>query len=311
MYQAYMPFCYYPVKIVFVDDQESFIESTSFLLGKYNLKTFTNPIDALEFLNQEVKKQFSLAQLYEELNVHNKDDVYTWEELQANLLKAIAKPHQQEYAVVICDYQMPLLDGFELFENMRSNYLERILLTGEADFAKAVGAFNKGLIDFYVRKDSDQIGFELADLLEAAVWQYFIKFNPLEGHGDEVFSFLQDAEFASYLQEFLKEKNITEMYLWHYAGDILLINAKGEKRILCVRTQQDMDDSADFVQQDYLEDPSKELETLREEITAGKKMLSFVSDEEETEVLNIFKTFATRQQKYYLAEQAFYQLGKS
>jgi len=313
MYQSYFPVCYYPTRIIFIDDQENFIDSTSLLLKSYMLKTFTNPVDALEFINREVKKQFSIARMYEEINVQSKYDLYTWQEFQANLLAALAKPHNEEYSVVICDYQMPLLDGFELFENIHSHYLERILLTGEADFAKAVGAFNKGLINFYIRKDNSEIATELMQLLETATWQYFNKFNAIDAQPEDSFSFLYDPVLAQYFKTLMKEKRIMEMYLWHYHGDLLVINARGEKSIISIRNQQALDESVELVYQDYLEEPSEALDELLKALKAGEKIISFIdeTDEDATpQVFPVFKTLNTDQQTYYFFEQPFYQIGK-
>lgn len=61
---------------------------------------------------------------------------------------------QGPFAVVISDYQMPLMNGVQLFSQMLSidKNAQRILLTGYANLQVAIDAVNQGKISSFLRK---------------------------------------------------------------------------------------------------------------------------------------------------------------
>jgi putative nucleotidyltransferase with HDIG domain len=82
--------------------------------------------------------------------------------------KALEVLTQQTFDAVVCDMQMPNMNGAQLLETIKEKYPEtvRILLTGHADLNAAVDAVNRGGIYRFLTKPWDDA--ELISCLHAA-----------------------------------------------------------------------------------------------------------------------------------------------
>ncbi|MCK4483731.1 MAG: response regulator, partial [Candidatus Thorarchaeota archaeon] len=69
---------------------------------------------------------------------------------------ALNKMEKQNFDVIICDYQMPGMDGLELLEKLRGegNSIPFIIFTGRGREDVAIRALNLGATN-YVQKGSD------------------------------------------------------------------------------------------------------------------------------------------------------------
>ena len=101
-------------KILFVDDEESILNSLKRLLRNegYEIYTFFNPLEALEFLKKE--------------RVH----------------------------LIISDQRMPLMSGAQLLEKVRRNFPEtiRAILSGYSDAEVLLNGINSGQIFHFFTK---------------------------------------------------------------------------------------------------------------------------------------------------------------
>ncbi|OLS22697.1 MAG: Response regulator MprA [Candidatus Heimdallarchaeota archaeon LC_3] len=86
--------------------------------------------------------------------------------------KAIQMISQQTFDVVVCDYEMPHLNGLQLLEQLRKkgNFIPFIIFTGRGREEIAIKALNQGA-DFYVNKGTDIISQykELCHFVKLAV----------------------------------------------------------------------------------------------------------------------------------------------
>lgn len=308
MDRCFVPCCYYPTEVIFIDDEQSFLDTMGASLEEFSFKMFAKPKESIAFINQHLKTQKRLLDLYHIINHKNRHDLKVWQRLQNELLAALAsKQHHHEFAIIICDYQMPGITGFELFDEINSKAFKRILLTGEADFIKAMAGFNKSLIDFYVRKDVDDIVEEVVQTVKRAEWDYFVSFNHLEIVDADPLAFITDAEFSLQLKKFFEQKGIAEFYLWNPIGDILAIDKKGEKHLISVRNQHALQEYASYMEQEYLDEPSEECKEAYERLKAHKEILLFQTQGHglEAKALPIIQHFTTSKNQYYLAESKF------
>ena len=87
----------------------------------------------------------------------------------AEALKLVAK---NNYAVIITDMQMPLMDGIELLKRIKvkSPNSVRMMLTGNADQKTAIDALNIGDIFRFINKPCEHEN--LCTLIEAGIEQY-------------------------------------------------------------------------------------------------------------------------------------------
>lgn len=72
----------------------------------------------------------------------------------ATASEAVASIAQQEYDCIICDYNLPDVDGLSLLQNLRQNgdSTPFIILTGEGNEEVAATALRSGADDYYVKK---------------------------------------------------------------------------------------------------------------------------------------------------------------
>lgn len=65
-------------------------------------------------------------------------------------IEAVERLREQEFDLLITDYQMPNMDGFELLAHVRENYpdMPAVMLTGHASVQHAVMAMGNGAVDY-------------------------------------------------------------------------------------------------------------------------------------------------------------------
>ena len=86
--------------------------------------------------------------------------------------EAIALAKENEFAVVVSDQRMPIMEGTELLERIREIQPDsiRIILTGYADISAAIDAINKGAVWRFMSKPWDDE--QLRSTIKAAVSQF-------------------------------------------------------------------------------------------------------------------------------------------
>lgn len=67
---------------------------------------------------------------------------------------AISIINHSKYDIVICDYNMPGINGIEVLRHSRQvmPYAARVLMTGHSDINIAISAINEGSIFYYITK---------------------------------------------------------------------------------------------------------------------------------------------------------------
>ena len=68
---------------------------------------------------------------------------------------------------------MPSLNGVEFCSQLKQKSFKKIMLTGKAGESVAVQAFNEGIIDKFIRKDSPNFEKTLTVAIEELQHEYF------------------------------------------------------------------------------------------------------------------------------------------
>ncbi len=93
-------------------------------------------------------------------------------ETAGNGRDALTLVNNREYAVIVSDLSMPMMDGLTFLERTRevSPYSTRVVVTGDADLEKALDAVNRGNVFQFLQKpcSSDM----LAQTIRAGVEQF-------------------------------------------------------------------------------------------------------------------------------------------
>lgn len=90
--------------------------------------------------------------------------------------------HQGPFAVVISDYQMPFMNGIELFSRIVAinKNIHRILITGHADLQMAIDAVNHGKITAFLTKPTPAAS--IRSVVLDAINAYTAEFSPVQQH---------------------------------------------------------------------------------------------------------------------------------
>lgn len=240
-----LPVYAHPTMTLLVDDSDSFLRSLAFQLDPIHAsKTFHDTGSALQWL-----RQYSAPQGRSELPLHASFDAHQHgEQLSVALdLDGIYRIAGQRHrfatpSVLVVDYSMPQMNGLEFCELVQDLPCKKILFTGAADEKIAVTAFNRGLIDRYIRKSDahalDQLELEISALQQ----RYF------EQQSDTVrelavlhnYQFLRDPAFVAQVKQLKAELDFIEHYLFPNPSGLLLIDKFGRTRLLLVETEQGM-----------------------------------------------------------------------
>lgn len=262
--------CYYPTRIILIDDNEPFLQNIETQLNIENItcSSFNTPSDFVKYFNEEYNihpfSKTSFLWLEENDFDHRTIDINIRE-----IYKTLFNNERfGEISIAISDYAMPDMNGLELFANLKEDYpLKRILLTAEADEKLAVQAFNDGLIDAFIRKDMQDFSKTLITTIYNLQSKYFNNLSHFImtclTQDPSNTSCLNDSIFVSFFEAL--SKKYTEYYLLDEFGSYLLMDFEGKPTWLAVKTEEEAESNYEIAK-DFSETASVSpdlLETLR------------------------------------------------
>ncbi len=159
------PLFHRPGTLVFVDDDPDYLEMLALVLPRqWAVRLFLRPQDCIAQLQQE--------QPFWEADAWNQQQlVDQWragKPLVPQILEYWAR-HTERYSmanVCVIDYSMPGMDGLQALAALKDWPGSRVLLTGQADDQLAIDAFNQGLIQQFVPKQTPDIARHLTDVMQ-------------------------------------------------------------------------------------------------------------------------------------------------
>jgi CheY-like chemotaxis protein len=159
------PLFHRPGTIVFLDDDPDYLEMLALVLPRHwHVKLFLRPMECIHYLQQE--PPFWEADAWNQQQLV--DQWRAGKPLVPQILGYWSK-YTERYAltrVCVFDYSMPAMDGLTALAELVDWPGSRVLLTGQADEQVAVRAFNRGLIDQFIAKQTPDISRYLIDAVE-------------------------------------------------------------------------------------------------------------------------------------------------
>ena len=159
------PLFHRPGTIVFLDDDPDYLEMLALVLPRHwHVKLFMRPAECISYLQKEPP--------FWEADAWNQQQLITeWREGKALIPQILAywSKYSERYAltrVCVVDYSMPGMDGLQALGELMDWPGARVLLTGQADEQVAVRAFNRGLIDQFIAKQTPDISRRLIDAVQ-------------------------------------------------------------------------------------------------------------------------------------------------
>lgn len=159
------PLFHRPGTVVFLDDDPDYLEMLALVLPRqWHVKLFLRPADCIAYLLQEPPFWEADAWNQQQLIEHWRAGT----PLIPQVLAYWAK-YTERYAlsrVCVVDFSMPGMDGLQALSELGDWPGSRVLLTGQADEQMAVRAFNRGLIDQFIPKQSPDISRRLVEAVD-------------------------------------------------------------------------------------------------------------------------------------------------
>jgi CheY-like chemotaxis protein len=158
------PLYHRPGTVIFLDDDSQYLEMLALVLPRHwHVRLYLHPQDWIEVLRQDTQRwEADIATQF--------DMIERWrggKPLIPQLLEYWANPTRFALSrVCVVDYSMPAMDGLQALSQIADWPGSRVLLTGQADEQVAVQAFNLGLIDQFITKQTPDISRRLMEAIE-------------------------------------------------------------------------------------------------------------------------------------------------
>lgn len=253
MHYSSIPTCYFPTTAVFVDDSRDFLLNFVLQLDEgLAYRVFDSPFHALDCIREKRCELDLLSQRCISEYTEAKNCPLTNHTVNLDLAAIHAEVYNprrfSEISVVVVDYAMPGIDGLEFCRRIEDSNIKKILLTGQADEAMAIEAFNEGLIDRYIKKSDPHAADLITKSIYELQYQYFIAMSDMVTRMLAVSSpsCLQDKLFADFFRHYCLENNIVEYYLVDNSGSLLMLDDDATVSFLIVKTEQDMRNHCDL-----------------------------------------------------------------
>jgi DNA-binding NarL/FixJ family response regulator len=149
-------------KVAFIDDDPPYLDALQMVIPEQMLATYHTDPDTLgPLLDKNREKLHAERELLLRLDARN--GIASPSAVVAALQYLASPVRHDVIAVLIADFSMPKENGVNLCRRFRMPGMQRLLLTGMADQAMAISAFNIGAIEQYVPKQAPHLLDELVE----------------------------------------------------------------------------------------------------------------------------------------------------
>ncbi|CDG81848.1 response regulator [Janthinobacterium agaricidamnosum] len=239
-----LPIYTHPTLTVLIDDSDSFLRSMSFQLDPMLAKkTFHDTHSALSWLQQDGQRD-GISPLQVNFDTQNLPPDHCNVAVDIERIYRISGQPRRfaTPSVLVVDYSMPQMNGLEFCQAVRHLPCKKILFTGAADEKIAVTAFNRGLIDRYIKKSDDDALDMLEQEIVALQKQFFSEQS--ETLRDLLvlhhYPFLEDPALAAVVQQLSRQHGFVEHYIFPNPSGILFFDKHGKGSLMIIETEKDM-----------------------------------------------------------------------
>ncbi len=227
---------------VLIDDSQSFLDSIVFRLqSPLGTKVFHDPHAAIQWLRQAHSRSDN-----DELPIHVGYDEHTLSFERRTvavdidqIYRRVMNPERFLFpSVLVIDYAMPEMDGVAFCQALQDLPCKKILFTGQADEKIAISAFNRGLIDRYIKKNDPDALEHLENGIRDLRKAYFTDLSRtlkdlLARHS---YAFLSDPVIGELVQQLCIRYGFVEYYLFPNPTGILFFDIDGKATLMVLET---------------------------------------------------------------------------
>jgi CheY-like chemotaxis protein len=236
-----VPVHYHPTTTVLVDDSDTFLRSLTFQLDPAQASiSFHDTVAALEWFGNSARSPELPLQVHVDDPYQSAGQRNVAVDL-ARIWRISARPERVAIpSVLVVDYSMPQMDGVSFCEALRQLPCKKILFTGAADEKIAVDAFNRGLIDRYIKKSADDALDQLERELAVLQREFFIDQSEPLCHMLALhdFSFLNCGCIANVVADLYRMHGFVEHYIFPNPSGILFFDRAGKATLMIIETEQ-------------------------------------------------------------------------
>ncbi len=256
-----------PGTVAFLDDDPDYLEMLALVLPRqWHVKLFVRPAECIARLQQE--PAFWDADSWSQQML-----VDQWQKgkpLIPQLLDYWSRATERFAMTRVCvvDFSMPGMDGLQVLSELQDWPGSRVLLTGQADEQVAVRAFNRGLIEQFIAKQTPDISRRLIEAVEqllatpssrhAQIWRATLK--------PEQHALLRTASVQRDLGALARKRWVEHVVLGDPFG-VLGMDAAGQVSWLQLETPGGLDGLAEMAEVEGL--PPAGVEDIRQ----GRKLI--------------------------------------
>ncbi len=256
--------CQYPTTILLLDDDKDILSHLSLLFSSMNLPChfYHDPEKALLFLNEEYQADPFIQHcvtVQKDTDADRRIVDFDFRKIHHE----IYNPKRfQEISVAVADYAMPLMNGLDFCRKLETDFVKKMMLTGEAEESLAVEAFNEGIINKFIKKGIISVPQMIVQGIQELQRQYFLRLSEMIlTQTGEMPSCLTDVNFIGLFDYLCDTHNIVEHYLLDEHGSFLMLDMQGKPSWLIVKNDIDMENIYQFAI--YQEAPEKILNGLK------------------------------------------------
>jgi CheY-like chemotaxis protein len=252
--------CYYPTTVLFLDDKKRFLSGLATNIDKnIAYRPFASPQDALDFIKKthipNPLPNSCFSSLKEAIDNESSAE---FDEVRSAIDIDVSEVYEEMYnpkrferiSVVVVDYAMPGMNGVEFAKQVKQidPSFKVLMITGEADDAIAIDAFNEGIINKFIRKGShtfyDEVNQEITELQQ----EYFhdLSQRVVDSLTVAPTCCLNDPAFIKAFQDFCAKKKICEYYLIDEIGSFLLLDEQANPYWIVIKSDQNLADYYDI-----------------------------------------------------------------
>lgn len=270
------PSCFFPTKVVIVDDDVNFLDSIAYSLPSVSCtyELFSHPREALDYLNNSPQDYFGMPWFSNfKTGIFQRSDSSLRLE---KLYKNIFNPARFEtISVVIIDQNMPAMFGLDLCRAIKNPFMKKVLLTGVPDESLSIKAFNAGLIHQFIGKHEFSLPQKMIQCIRHCQTLFFQELSQqMMSHYlySNLPCVLVSERFRHYFNKIIEDKKIVDYYRLDASGSFVLFDEDGNSWNLFVQNRDQVD--ANYLEVEELSDEEMASD-LKLKIQNGEVILGY------------------------------------
>jgi CheY-like chemotaxis protein len=237
----YLPLCYYPTKIAFVDDNIDYLNNLLIMFNdEFPCISFDDPHMASNAINESLTNGSFIDRCQFPVNKTSEQIVYKVDlkEIQREVFR---KNRFDEISIVFVDYSMPSMNGLDFCRKFKGKDVIFFLLTGEADEKVALEAYGEWIIHGFAKKSSKNLREILLKAINDMQKRRFLNLSGklLSKVDSDLFDFLKNEDVSKCFQKIYKENGAVEFYLVRDRGDFMLLDNQGIVSFLSLKSKKE------------------------------------------------------------------------